>query len=114
MKPHQPLKPAVFHILLALAHQDLHGYALMQAVGEQSGGRIVLRTGSLYRHLGALVDEGLVGDAPRRRQVADSRRGTDYRLTARGRDVLEQERLYLTEVMTALKALRPALRKDPA
>jgi len=114
MKLHEPLKPAVFQILLALAQQDLHGYALMQAVGEQSGGRIVLRTGSLYRHLGALIDQGLIVEAPRRRQVEDPRRGTDYRLTARGRDVLEQERLYLTEVMTALKALRPALRKDPA
>lgn len=114
MKRHDPLKPAVFHILLALVQQDLHGYALMQAVSEQSGGRIALRTGSLYRHLGALIDEGLVAEAPRRRRPEDPRRGTDYRLTADGRRVLQQERVYLAEMMTVLEAVSPALRRGPA
>lgn len=114
MKTHAPLKPAVFHLLLALARQDLHGYGLMQAVSAQSGGRITLRTGALYRHLGMLIDQGLVAEAEPRRQPEDARRGTDYRLTARGRAALEQERLYLAEVMSALRALGPTLRRDPA
>jgi DNA-binding PadR family transcriptional regulator len=114
MAPHAPLKPAIVQILLALAQHDRHGYALMQAVAEQSSGRIVLRTGSLYRHLGTLMDEGLVVEAPRRRQPEDPRRGTDYRLTPRGRAVLEQERRYLAAVVTALDALPGALRKNPA
>ena len=114
MDRHDPLKPAVFHLLLALAQQDLHGYALMHAVNEQSGGRIVLRTASLYRHLGALIDDGLVAEAPRRRRPEDPRRGTDYRLTAHGRAVLQQERVYLAEMMTALDALGPVLRRGPA
>jgi DNA-binding PadR family transcriptional regulator len=109
-----PLSPAVFHLLLALAQQNLHGYALMQAVGEQSGGRLRLRTGSLYRHLAALIDEGLIAEAPRRRKVEDPRRGTDYRLTASGRRVLDEERCYLAEVLTALESLGPGLRKDLA
>lgn len=109
-----PRSAAVFHILLALAHQNRHGYGLMQAVAEQSGGRLRLRTGSLYRHLAALIDEGLVAEAPRRRKVEDARRGTDYRLTPRGRHALEQERQYLAGVMTTLEALGPWLRKDPA
>ncbi|HTU98972.1 MAG TPA: helix-turn-helix transcriptional regulator [Luteitalea sp.] len=109
-----PLAPVVFHILLALAHQNLHGYALMQAVGEQSGGRLRLRTGSLYRHLAALIDEGLVAEAPRRRKVEDSRRGVDYRLTASGRRALDHERRYLADVMVTLDALGPGLGKDLA
>ena len=56
-----PLKPAVFHILLALAEEDRHGYAIMQKVREQSGGQIPLQTGSFYRHLSKLIEAGLVG-----------------------------------------------------
>jgi DNA-binding MarR family transcriptional regulator len=57
----------------------------MQTVREQSGGRVKLQTGSLHRHLTALIDEGLVAEGPAPRHVEDSRRGTPYRLTARGR-----------------------------
>ena len=106
----EPLKPAVFHILLALAEHDSHGYAIMQAVREQSGARVRLQTGSFYRHLARLIDTGLVTEAPAPRQVEDSRRGTHYRLTAQGRQALEQERRYLAGVMTTLRALRLASR----
>lgn len=110
----EPLKPAIFHILLALAERDTHGYAVMQAVRDQSGGRVRLQTGSFYRHLTKLIEEGLVAEAPAPRTIEDSRRGTHYRLTAQGRRALEQERRYLADVMAALNGLRPALRKDPS
>ena len=87
----RPLKPAVFHILRALAGADSYGYAIMQAVRAQSGGRVPLQTGSFYRHLSKLLDEGLVVETPAPRSVTDPRRGTYYRLTARGRDVLKAE-----------------------
>lgn len=106
------LKPAVFHILLALAEHESHGYAVMQAVREQSGGRVRLQTGSFYRHLTKLIDEGLVAEAAAPRAVADPRRGTHYRLTAQGRQALERERRYLADVMATLNGLRPMLRKD--
>jgi DNA-binding PadR family transcriptional regulator len=107
----KPLKPAVFHILLALVDNESHGYAIMQAVREQSGGRVPLQTGSFYRHLTKLIDQGLVAEAPAPRQVEDARRGTHYRLTARGRQALERERTYLADVMATLGGLRPASRK---
>jgi DNA-binding PadR family transcriptional regulator len=109
-----PLKPAAFHILLALAEQDRHGYAIMQAVREQSGGRVPLQTGSFYRHLGRLIGQGLVAEAPSRRTAADARRGTHYRLTARGRQALALERRYLGELLAALQGLRPASRRVPS
>jgi len=107
----EPLKPAVFHILLALAEHDSHGYAVMQAVREQSGGRVRLQTGSFYRHLTRLIDSGLVAETPGPRRVEDPRRGTHYRLTASGRAALERERRYLADVMATLSALRPASRQ---
>lgn len=106
-----PLRPAIFHILLALAEHDSHGYAIMQAVRAHSAGRVPLQTGSLYRHLATLIDQGLVAEAPPPRRVEDPRRGTHYRLTARGRQALERERQYLTDIMAKLGGLRPVARK---
>jgi DNA-binding PadR family transcriptional regulator len=95
-----PLKPAVLHILLSLADEERHGYAMMQAVNEQSGGAVPLRTGSFYRHLARLVDDGWVAEtaAP---SDADPRRGVYYRLTPRGRAALEVERHRLLDLIAA-------------
>ena len=60
------LKPAVFYILLALAERDSHGYAVMQAVRERSAGQVPLRTGSFYRHLAQLIEDGLVAETTAR------------------------------------------------
>ena len=70
------LKPAVFHVLLALAEGATHGYGAMQAVREQSGGRVSIGTASFYRHLTRLIDDGLVVEAsgaPGRRRPAARR-----------------------------------------
>lgn len=101
----EPLKPAMFHILLALADQDRHGYAIMQTVREQSGGRVPIQTGSFYRHLTRLIDDGLVTEAAVR-HAEDPRRGTHYRLTANGRALLERERRYLAGVVAAMDRLK--------
>jgi len=103
------MKPAVLHILLALAEEDRHGYAVMQAVREQSGGRVPLRTGSFYRYLAQLIDRGLVVEAPGRRPGDDPRRGAYYRLTPAGRQALAAEKHRLV----ALVAAFPAERRTP-
>ena len=100
------LKPAAFHILLALAERDLHGYAVMQAVRQQSGGRVPLQTGSFYRHLGLLIDEGFVLEAPGPKTDDDPRRGTYYRLTARGRQVLAAEQARMSGLLAHMKKLK--------
>lgn len=88
---HLPLKPVVHHILLALVEGDAHGYAVIQGVRERSAGRIPLKTGAFYRHLGRLLDDGLVDESPDRPADDDPRRGAYYRLTALGRAVLAGE-----------------------
>ena len=106
-----PLKPALFHILLALADGDKHGYAVMLAVREQSGGGIPLQTGSFYRHLGKLIDAGLVMTAKGRPADDDPRRGAYYRLTPRGRGVVEAEKERLRHLIAGV-AMRPSRRES--
>ncbi len=87
-----PLTPSVFHILLALATGDLHGYGIKLAVREISGGRIHLGSGTLYRSLQKAIVDGLVErleDAGGPRDAAEPR--VDYRLTELGRRVAEAE-----------------------
>jgi DNA-binding PadR family transcriptional regulator len=110
----RPLKPAALYILLALAEHDLHGYGVMQTVREMSDGRVPLQTGSFYRHLSQLIEAGLVAEAALRRASADPRRGVDYCLTARGRQVLESERRHLAGLVRTMDALRPSSRKGLA
>jgi DNA-binding PadR family transcriptional regulator len=104
----EPLKPAVVHILLALADDERHGYAIMQAVRDQSGGGVPLRTGSFYRHLSQLIEAGLVAEAATKRHGDDPRRGAYYRLTPRGRDALNAERARLVELLAAFPNARRA------
>lgn len=100
-----PLKPVVFHILLALADGDLHGYGVIQAVRERSEGRVWLKTGPFYRHLRKLLDGGLVEESADRPADDDPRRGTYYTLTSLGRRVLSAEATRLAELVAATEAL---------
>jgi PadR family transcriptional regulator, regulatory protein PadR len=110
---HPVLKPAAFHILLALAGADAYGYAVMQAVREATGGRVPLGTGSFYRHLSRLIDHGLVAESTARRDD-DPRRGVYYRLTAYGHRVLAAERQRLAALVDAIDAIDAVSRKRHA
>jgi DNA-binding PadR family transcriptional regulator len=110
----RPLKPAAFHILLALAEKDSYGYAMMQAVRVQSNGSVPLHTGSFYRHLSRLIEDGLVAEAPGARPTDDPRRGAYYRITARGRALLAAEKTRLAGLVTALNKVRLSSRRGDA
>ena len=87
-----PLPPAWFHILLALARQDRHGYALMQDVAEESAGRIRLGPGTLYGALKRLLALGLVAESGRRPDPGlDDQRRRYYGLTSLGRRAVAAE-----------------------
>jgi DNA-binding PadR family transcriptional regulator len=83
-----PLAPAMLHILLALAGEDLHGYGIMQEVSRQSEGRYKLGPGTLYDNLQRLMEQGLVQEVSPDRE--ESRRRY-YRLNSLGRRVLAAE-----------------------
>lgn len=109
---HLPLKPVVFHILLALVESDLHGYGVIQSVRERSDGRIDLQTGPFYRHLNKLVEAELVEEAPSRPVNDDPRRGAYYRLTADGVDVVRAEADRLATLVSATEALGLSSRRS--
>jgi DNA-binding PadR family transcriptional regulator len=103
---HLPLKPLIFHILLALAEEERHGYAIMREVRERSGGRIRLETGPLYRHLKRLLDDGLVEESDYRPAPdQDDQRRRYYRLTAMGRAVMAGEAERMAELVKQIRRL---------
>ena len=93
------LKPADFHILLALVAGPLHGYRIMKDVERDTGGEVTLEIGSLYRLLARLVTEGLIDNI----ESADERRRY-YRITAAGRRALKSEATRLANVVTLVRA----------
>ena len=108
------LKPLALHILLALAERDSHGYALMQAIREQSRGEVPVQTASFYRHLARLMDDGLVVEAAGRPPADDPRRGAYYRITPRGRQMLTAEKERLTALVAQLNRIPATPRKAGA
>lgn len=99
-----PVKPVALQILLALGEGDCHGYGVVCAVRDRSGGQIQLETGPFYRHLKRLIDDGLVEET-RTPRDADPRRGAYYRLTRLGEDVIEAESRRLAEVVAQSRRL---------
>jgi PadR family transcriptional regulator PadR len=93
-------------ILMALADGPVHGYAAMQAVRDRSDGAVRVSTGSFYRRLSLLMQGGLVEEAAGPRGD-DPRRGAYYRVTARGRQVLADERERLAAMVAALGFVLP-------
>lgn len=87
---HLPLSPAVFHILLALAESEQHGYAIMRETDERTGGLVRIGPGMLYGSIKWLVEDGLIEPVTSGRRTADDRRRS-YRLTPDGRAVLKAE-----------------------
>ncbi|MGE0553207.1 MAG: PadR family transcriptional regulator [Gemmatimonadales bacterium] len=98
-----PLKPVVFHILLALAEEPSHGYGVIQTVRRQSEGWIPLPTGAFYRHLRRLIDDGWVATVSGPRGEDDPRRGTYYALTTLGREVLRADWRRMADLVAATK-----------
>ena len=89
---HLPLTPAVFHILLALADGDRHGYAIAKEVAERTDRSVRLGPGTLYGTLTRMLDAGLIQEgAGSGRKRADDERRRYYRLTGLGREVAKAE-----------------------
>ena len=102
-----PLPAAAFHILLALAGDDLHGYGVMKQVSEQSGGKIRLGPATLYGSIKSLLEEGLIQELEAR---PDGELGTErrryYRLTSAGRKVATAEATKLADLLRVARAKR--------
>jgi DNA-binding PadR family transcriptional regulator len=109
----EPIASAPLHILLVLSDGPVHGYGILQSVREHSGGVVRLGTGSMYRHLSKLIEAGLVAEA-KAVQSGDPRRGTFYRLTAKGSQALATERDRVAALLASLNAAARRTRRGSA
>jgi DNA-binding PadR family transcriptional regulator len=110
-----PLTPAVFHILIALADGETHGYAIMQEVSRRSGGSVRLGPGTLYGAIGRLLEDGLIEESDERPdpQMDDTRRRY-YRLTNFGGRVLAAETERLAGLVRAARSTKVIRKLKPA
>lgn len=100
-----PLPDAVFYILLALADEERHGYAIMREVGQLTGGAIRLGPGTLYSAIKRMLNAGLIEESDRRPDPAlDDERRRYYRLTRFGRRVAESETERLASLVKAARS----------
>jgi DNA-binding PadR family transcriptional regulator len=107
-----PLPAAAFQIMLALSDGDLHGYAIMREVEEQTGGRLRLGPGTLYGSIQALLEGKLIEEVDRLGDTEDRReRRRYYRLTAAGRKLMRSEAEKMADVLRVARA-RKILRGD--
>ncbi|MCC7181537.1 MAG: helix-turn-helix transcriptional regulator [Acidobacteria bacterium] len=87
-----PLSPAVFHILLSLADEDRHGYAVIQDVAARTGGEVKLGAGTLYRSIQRMLEQDLIVETESRLAPGtDDERRRYYRITPFGRKVARAE-----------------------
>ena len=108
-----PLTAPVFHILLALAGQERHGYGIMLDVAEQTNGALQLGPGTLYGCLNRMLAAGLVEESGERRDPAlDDSRRRYYRMTSLGRQAARAEAQRLARAVAAARAKRLLGRAD--
>jgi DNA-binding PadR family transcriptional regulator len=101
------MTPVLFHLLLALAEGEKHGYALLGDLEARTGGKLEVGPSSLYYSLGRLEGAGLIrrvdrdpsGDEPHEEQ----RRY--YAITDAGRDTLEDEVGVLSSIVDRARAI---------
>ena len=105
--PHEilPLTTLTYHILLALADYNRHGYSIIKEVEERTGKTMQIETGALYHAIRRMRTEELIEPVPEGERALDedSRRRT-YRLTDWGRDVLAAESTRLRQLVDIAEA----------
>ena len=101
------LRPVEFHILLALAAEERHGYAILQEVASLTDGELQLEPGTLYRALHRMLKDGWIVESTRRpAEDVDDERRRYYRLTPLGRRVATAEADRLSRLVSLARQHR--------
>ena len=104
-----PLTPAVFHILLALADSERHGYSIMQEIAAHTEGKMRIGPTTLYRSIKHMLLDGLIVEADERPDpVLDDDRRRYYKLTSFGQQVALAETRRLEQALSVARS-RPLL-----
>jgi DNA-binding PadR family transcriptional regulator len=100
-----PLPTAVFHILVALADRDRHGYSIMQDVSARTDGKVRLSAGTLYSAVARMLEQGLIEELRDNPDPDnDDERRRHYRVTRLGRDVALAEARRLQDMLSQARA----------
>lgn len=103
--PHLPLTPAMFHILLALADGEKHGYAILKEVARRTSDKVRLSAGTLYGNLARLQAAEMIAESAARPAASlDDERRRYYRLTDLGREVTIAEAERMEEAVLQARA----------
>ena len=101
-----PLPTAMFHILTALAEEELHGYAIMQDVAARTSGKVKMSPGTLYGAIRRMLELGLIVEtAERPDPESDNERRRYYRMTPFGRQVAIAESARLLGLVNQAKQI---------
>ena len=99
------LPSATFHILLALAGEDRHGYAIIQEVLMRTDGELKLSAGTLYRSIQRMLEQGLIVETrDRPAPEDDDERRRYYRITPLGTATAKEEARRLTQLVRMARA----------
>jgi DNA-binding PadR family transcriptional regulator len=99
-----PLPAATFHILLAVAEEERHGYAIIQDVEARTDGELRMSAGTLYRSIARMVEQGLISEVTRRRTAEDDERRRYYRITSFGTAVARAEMRRMAQLLRLARA----------
>ena len=110
-----PLTPAVFHVLLALADGERHGYAIMQEVAASTEGRSKMGPGTLYGTVKRLLEARLIEESDERPDPRlDDERRRYYRLSALGQRVARAEAQRYAAMVEVARGKRLIGKSTPA
>jgi DNA-binding PadR family transcriptional regulator len=100
-----PLPTAVFHILVALADRERHGYSIMQDVSARTDGKVRLSAGTLYSAIRRMLEQGLIEELRESPDPAsDDERRRYYRLTSFGREAALAEARRVNDLLQQARA----------
>jgi len=100
-----PLPPATFHILMAVAQEDRHGYGIIQDVERRTNGALRLSAGTLYRSIQRMLELGLIDESDERpAPELDDERRRYYRISVFGTTVARAETRRLTQLLRMARA----------
>jgi DNA-binding PadR family transcriptional regulator len=101
-----PLPSATFHILMAVAEEDRHGYAIIQDVAARTGGELKLSAGTLYRSIQRMLEQGLLSETQERPAPdLDDERRRYYRITPLGAAVAKAEATRMAKLVKWARAI---------
>jgi DNA-binding PadR family transcriptional regulator len=101
-----PLPAATFHILMAVAEEDRHGYAIIQDVAAWTGGELKLSAGTLYRSIQRMLEQGLIVETRERpAPELDDERRRYYRITPLGAAVAKAEATRMAKLVKLARGM---------